>query len=425
MTASSATRTKASAPRVRKAASNVAGKTSGKASRPASGQAGVRARGETRVRASGGEVISRRALNRALLARQLLLRRETRSAADTIELLVGMQAQIPENPYIALFARLEGFRHEELGELITSRRALRMSLMRFTIHLVTARDALALRPVMQPVLIRSMQGTFGRRLMGLDHEAIVSAGRALMGKGAITTGALGAQLASLWPGRDPLALATLVRAHVPSVQVPPRGVWGASAQASQMALEAFLRRKCADEASEKARETMVLRYLAAFGPASVMDAQAWCGLTKLRDVIEKLRPRLRSFRDEKGRELFDLPDAPRPDADTPAPPRFLPEYDNIALSHADRSRIFADDHRSSIFTGNGMQCSFLLDGFIAGGWKIVREGKIATLTIAPFARPSKTDRAALLEEGERLLAFTDGDAARRRVTFVSSAQRDS
>jgi hypothetical protein len=369
-------------------------------------------------KSSGGEVISRRALNRALLARQLLLRRETRSAADTIEHLVGMQAQIPTNPYIALFARLEGFQHDELGELMTTRRAVRMSLMRFTIHLVTARDCLALRPLVQPVLIRSMNGTFGRRLKGLDLQAIADAGRAVMGKEAMTTGELGAQLASLWPGREQLALATVVRAMVPSVQVPPRGVWGASAQASQMTVEAFLRRKCADEGSDKAREQMVLRYLAAFGPASVMDAQAWCGLTKLREVIEKLRPRLRSFRDEKGRELFDLPDAPRPDAETPAPPRFLPEYDNIALAHADRARIIADDHRSSIFTGNGMLCSFLLDGFIAGGWKIVREGKTATLTIAPFVAPSKADRAALIEEGERLLAFTDADATRRRVTFA-------
>jgi hypothetical protein len=373
------------------------------------------------ARRGGAEVLDRRALNRALLARQLLLRRETRSAADTIEHLVGMQAQIPTNPYIALFARLEGFQHGELSDLITSRRAVRMSLMRFTIHLVTARDCLALRPLMQPVLARTTSGQFGRQLKGLDLQAIVAAGRALMGKQPMTTGELGAQLASMWPGRDQLALATVVRAFVPSVQVPPRGVWGASAQASQMTVEAFLRRKCADVPSEKARETMVLRYLAAFGPASIMDAQAWCGLTKLREVMEKLRPRLRVFRDEKGRELFDLPDAPRPDADTPAPPRFLPEYDNIALAHADRSRIIAANHRASIFAGNGMLCSFLLDGFIAGGWKIVRDGGTATLTIAPFVKPSKADRAALIDEGERLLAFTDADATRRRVTFAAPA----
>jgi hypothetical protein len=162
----------------------------------------------------------------------------------------------------------------------------------------------------------------------------------------------------------------------------------------------------------------MLRYLAAFGPASVQDAQAWSGLTRLRPVFDRLRPRLCTFRDERGRELFDLPDAPRPDPEIPAPPRLLPEWDNLLLSHADRTRVIAEEHRRAIWSNNGIvPGTLLLDGFVSGTWKLTREKASATLRIRPFAPLTTADRVATEEEGARLLAFAAEDAAPRDVVF--------
>jgi hypothetical protein len=341
-----------------------------------------------------GDVLGPRALNRALLERQLLLRRSHLSAAEAIEHLVGMQAQVPTTPYLGLWTRLEGFRPEELSELVEKRAAVRIALQRSTIQLVTVRDCLALRPVVQPVL-----DAFPRRLSGLDAAGLAAAGRALVEEQPRTFAELGALLAADWD-REPADLANAVRALVPLVQVPPRGLWGRSGQARHTSAEAWLGRPL-ETGTEP--DGLVLRYLAAFGPATVRDVQVWSGLTRMREVLDRLRPGLRSFRDENGTELFDLPDAPRPDPDTPAPPRFLPEYDNVLLSHADRTRIVADEHRKLIFTGNGILASFLVDGFVRGTWKLDRD--TATVVVEPFEPLSKEDRVAVAEEGERLAVF--------------------
>jgi hypothetical protein len=351
---------------------------------------------------TGVPVLSLRELNRATLGRQLLLRRQKLPTLQAIEHLVGMQAQAPTPPYVGLWTRLEGFQPEELACLITDRRAVRVALMRNTVHLVSARDCLALRPLVQPVIDR---GLHGRRagVDGVDLEALSAAGRILLEEKPCTARELGELLREPWPERDPSSLARAIRHLLPLVQIPPRGVWGKSGPAAHTTVEAWLGRPLDSHPSQ---EKMVLRYLGAFGPATVKDVQTWSGLTRLGEVLDKLRPRLRIFRDEHSRELFDLPDAPRPDPNTPAPLRFLPEFDNLILSHADRTRVIAEVYRKAIASRNGMvPATFLVDGFVRGTWKTQLTRQKATLVIEPFEPLAKKDRDASAEEGERLLRF--------------------
>jgi hypothetical protein len=367
-------------------------------------------------------VLTSRALNRALLTRQLLLERAQVSAAEAIAHLVGMQAQAPLAPYVGLWTRLAGFRHDDLGQLITERRAVRISLMRFTVHLVTSRDCRFLRPLLQPVLEQRLNGTFRRQLDGVDTGELASLSRALTEQQPRTSVDLGAALHERWPDSEPLALAIAARAFVPLIQVPPRGIWGATGPVAFTPADTWL--GSALDATP-APEEMIVRYLAAFGPASVMDVQAWSGLARLREVTDRLRPRLRTFRDEAGRELFDLPDAPRPDPDTPAPPRFLPEYDNLHFSHVDRARVFTDEHRPPLWPGNGGRCgSVLIDGFHGGTWKITqmrgRKSGPFTLTITPIKRLQAKPADDLAAEGRRLLTFAVGEDS-HEIKFVDPA----
>lgn len=354
-------------------------------------------------------ILTRRMLNRALLARQHLLGRAPLLAGDMIEHLVGLQAQAPEPPYIGLWTRIRDFDPAELSRLILDRHAVRIALMRSTIHLVTARDALYLRAVVQPALDRQVSGSYGRRLEGIPPRALADAGRELVEREPLTFGAIGRRLTERWPDRDPTALANAVRQAIPLVQIPPRGVWGRSGAAVHTSLEAWLGRTVETHVGPDA---MVLRYLGAFGPASVMDVQAWSGLTRLGPLVDRLRSRLVTFRDESGRELFDLPDAPRPDADTPAPVRLLPPFDNALLSHADRSRIISDEHRSRTATLNGMvPGAVLVDGLFRGAWRTERRKRAATLVVTPYARVSKRHSAQIEREALRLLDWLAPDAA--------------
>lgn len=372
-----------------------------------------------RATSNSGDVLSRRALNRALLARQMLLRRECLSAAEAIERLVGMQAQVPNAPYVGLWSRLDGFQPDELAQLLTSRQAVRTSLMRTTLHLVTAPDSLALRPLMQPMLeSRFASSAFGHNLAGIDMPTLLAAGRALLEEQPRTTAQLGKLLGERWPDRDAVSLAHAVRYLIPLVQMPPRGVWGASAQPTWATLESWLGHPLDPTPS---LDAMVLRYLAAFGPASVKDIQTWCWLTRLRAVVERLRPQLRTFRDEQGTEFFDLPDAPRPDPETPALPRFLPEFDNTIFSHADRTRIISGVHLKTVVQSRLTTSTVLLDGFACAIWKLKRERNAAILHIEPFAPLSTPNRTALAEEGARLLAFAAPDAATRDIHFTPTA----
>jgi Winged helix DNA-binding domain len=358
------------------------------------------------------EVLSVRALNRALLSRQRLLDRadlpddaDHRRAAviGTIEHLIGLQAQAPFPPYYGLWSRLGGFRPDDLAPLLTERSVVRIALMRGTIHLVSARDCLPLRRQLQPVLERGLRGTFGRQLAGVDPGALAAAGRELVESAPMTFSQLGDALAERWPDHPPAALAQGVRALVPLVQVPPRAVWGRSGQSLHTSAEHWLGQPVLAGPPDSLAG-LVTRYLAAFGPATARDVAAWSGLTGLRPLLEELRPSLLTFNDEQGAELFDVPSAPRPDGGVPAPVRLVAEFDNLVLSHADRTRMVSAENLKRFYTINGIfPGSVLIDGFVAGLWRLARTKNTALLTIELFG--PRADLDPVVEEAERMLEF--------------------
>jgi hypothetical protein len=373
-------------------------------------------RAVTLVRPAPSAILDQRTLNRALLARQLLLERVERPAAEVIEHLVGLQSQAPNAPYVGLWTRIAGFQPDALAGLMTERTAVRASLMRYTLHLVTARDYVALRPVFAPLLAQRFRvSPFSRNLVGVDLDEVGRLARALIEERPRTAAELGGLLVERWPGRDRLSLATAASHQLALVQVPPRGVWGASGPPTWGLAETWLGRSLG---TDSAPDGVVRRYLGAFGPASISDIQNWSGLSRLRAVVDRLRDGLVTFRDERGRELFDLPDAPRPDPETPAPPRFLPEFDNLLLGHQDRTRVIDVDQATPLFPGNGAVLgSVLLDGRFAGGWRIARNGGGAALHVDLIGAPARADRQALAEEGQRLLDFAAAGSDPRDVAI--------
>jgi hypothetical protein len=347
-------------------------------------------------------VLHSRALNRATLARQLLLRRADVAPLDAVHRLVGLQAQVPHDPYTALWSRVDGFRPESLSELLERRDVVRIGVMRGTIHLVTASDCLLLRPLVQPVF----EGQLWRHrdhspaLRELDLGPIVAFGKAILDERPRTGRELRTLVAERFPGVDPAALVYACQMRLALVQPPPRGLWRRSAQVAWTTAEGWLGRPLADSPSA---DDVVLRYLAAFGPAAVADVATWSRLTGLRAVVDRLRPRLATFRDERGRELFDLPDAPRPEPSTRAPVRFLPEYDNVLLSHDDRSRFYAEEERALLApawrVGWG---SVLHDGLVRAMWR--RLGDELVVRHVPLPQRALSSVAT---EGRRLARFLE------------------
>ncbi|GAA2771990.1 hypothetical protein GCM10019017_14360 [Streptomyces showdoensis] len=267
-------------------------------------------------------VLSTRALNRATLDRQLLLRPAPLGAEQAVHHLVGLQAQNTKPPYYALAARLDGFRPEELSGLMESRAVARIVSLRSTVHTHTARDAVVLRRLVQAGAIDRELRMFRKGLDGVDLDRLTALATAYVEERPRTPKDLRAHLLEVWPDADPLALTIAARCLLLMVQVTPRGLWRKSGQVALTTVRAWFGEGGAVDAAvdDSTVDETVLRYLGAFGPASVQDMQTWCGLTRLRTAFERLRPRLLVFRDEHGTELFDLPDAPRPDEDTPAPP---------------------------------------------------------------------------------------------------------
>ena len=358
-----------------------------------------------------------RELGRATLARQYLLEPTDTPVEKVVRHLYGLQAQSPTAPYFALWARVAGFRPEQLSGLIEDRAVVRMVSMRGTVHALTAADALELRPWTQPIMDRDLRtnSQHSKALAGFDREALESWSRALLEETPSTLAALRPQLAQRWPDRDPAALAHAVRDVLPLVQVPPRGLWGRSGQPVCTTLEHWTGSVLAEPDPER----IVLRYLASYGPASVADAQAWSGLTRLGEVFDRLRARLRMFGGPDGVELFDLPDAPRPGGDVPAPVRILAPFDSLLLSHANRSRVFDDAYRRVLFTVNGIvKPTLLVDGSVAGHVALgAKKGEaVADMTLLHALSPqARSDAEA---EAVRLLRFTypAADGLEVRVT---------
>jgi len=404
-----------------------------------------------------------RDLNRATLARQMLLARERTTVEPAVRRLAGMQAQVARPPFVGLWTRLEAFRRMDLHDALHERSVVRATAMRATLHLVAADDYAPFRQALQPLMERGMQWILTSRIQQVDEPALERAARAFFAKGPATFEAVRDHLKTLHPGADERALGYFARLCLPLVQVPTDATWAFPAAASfaladnwiagraeqkrsprgspaaatdartaetaksgkattaAKAASAGKTAKAAKTAGPDTTRELVRRYLGAFGPASVPDAQTWSGLQKLGEAFESMRPELVTFRDERKRELFDLPDAPRPDPDAPAPIRFLPDFDNLVLAHDDRTRLIDPEHRPFIVTKNLLvRATYLIEGRVAGLWKVERKKAAATLVLEPFRAIAKKERAALEAEGEALLKFVEEDATVREVRVLTS-----
>ncbi|TYB66719.1 winged helix DNA-binding domain-containing protein [Nonomuraea sp. PA05] len=336
-----------------------------------------------------------RVLNRTTLERQLLLNRAELSAAQAVERLVAVQGQEIDAPYLGLWTRLASFTQDDLASLLHSRHVVRGSLLRGTQHLTLADDYVWIRPLMQVILSRTRQAAFGRLMRGVDVEELATLARGHLAGRTLTRPQLRDLLRERWPGTDGTALGFSAQALLPIVH--PNGIWGKGGPTPFTLAEEWLGRPLEPAPPV---ERLVARYLAAYGPASVMDVQAWSGLTRLRPVMEAM-PGLRRYHDISGRVLFDLADAPLASADVPAPVRFLPWFDNLIVAFADRGRMMTAEQRKAVCVGAAVYPTFLVDGTVGGMWDL----KDGVLKVEPFAPLSGEVMAEVAAEGARLMAF--------------------
>lgn len=367
--------------------------------------------------------LSLRELNRAALSRQSLLARRRVALPRAVEVFGALQAQWPSSPYLALWTRLAGFRREELTSALERRRVVKAVLLRNTLHLVSARDF--------PSFARVMRDDGGRFWLRYgERRGLYDAGqfarlRERVLEYAAATPRRRAELLRFIEQQRPSQKEEwaeyhyrLLRAHRELVNVPPDGIWGNAPRPLLVSARAWLGES--EVAEQDARAVVLRRYLAAYGPASRADLAAWTGLpiTYFDGVIVSLGRAIARFRDEDRRELLDLARAPRPDADAPAPARYLPKWDSLLLAYEPRHRVrvLPERYRRAVIAVNGdVAPTFLLDGFVAGTWSVRRTKQEAILGLAPFGRLGRADRAALIEEGERLLRFIDPEAGTRVV----------
>ncbi len=357
---------------------------------------------------SAVEILTSTQLNRATLARQMLLERHELSVPEAVCRLSGLQAQEPRPPFVGLWSRLEEFDPSALTGSLEDRSVVRATAMRATLHLLSAEHYRAFGPALATVLAGGL-GVLGDRAERMDVEAVLRAARELLTERPRTFGEIRGALVERFPESDERALGFTVRMLLALVMVPTEDRWAFPRDARFALSDEWLGEPLPGQAEPDA---LVLAYLRAFGPATVADAQTWSGVKGLKPVFQRLRPQLAGFADERGRALFDLPDAPRPHPETPTPVRYLPEFDNLVLAHADRTRLIADAHRPLVTTRNlRVRATFLVDGMVAGTWTMAKKRKVATLEISPFARLLPRELLALEEEGERLASFLEPDSA--------------
>ncbi|WP_225826501.1 winged helix DNA-binding domain-containing protein [Streptomyces naphthomycinicus] len=362
------------------------------------------------------DVLSRRALNRATLARQLLLERAQTSVADAVERLLALQAQQPSAPFLGLWNRLAGFTADDLRTALDRREVVRATYVRATVHLLSARDYLAFRALVEPSLAAAAAAAT-KRIPGpdADPERLVSVARGVLGAGPLDFGAIRERMQVEFPEVNDRALGYCVRMNLPLVMVPTADRWAFPASSQVAMAESWLG---TEPAANSSAEDFVRRYLAAYGPAGPADLREF-GWLKTADVFQRLAPELREFTTEDGQVVYDLADAPRPDPDTPAPARLLPEFDSLVLAHKDRSRIVPTEYRPRLITKNlRVPASFLWDGFVAGTWSTTRRRTAVTLTLTPFERLPAQAVRELSAEADRVLRFTDAGIAERDVVVA-------
>lgn len=350
-------------------------------------------------------MLSLRDLNRTLLRRQHLLERSRVPALSMVEHLVGLQAQDNLPPYLSLAARVEGFKPGELSDALEDRTAVRLLTMRGTIHVLTADDALALRPWVQPALDQAARSNQLNKPAGhLPVPDVVAAARRLLADGPLPVKELGERLGEAFPGVPVAALAHVARERAPLVQLPPRGLWKRSGGVVYQTVENHLGRPM----TELDVHDLVRRYLRAFGPATAADMTVWSRVTRLGPVFKEMADadELVVVESEDGRRRYDVPDAPYAAAEVPAPVRLLGTYDNLWLSHQDRSHVVPDDVRPRwMGTNGGVGHTIFVDGFMAGLWWL-RDGRQGSV-VEPdvFVKLTRSQRTELDEEIARVETF--------------------
>lgn len=367
----------------------------------------------------GPRTLTTQELNRALLARQGLLARKRISVEKAISAAGGLQTQEPRDPFVSLWSRISGFRRERLLAAADARSIVRGSNLRCTIHSVTADDFADFRLTLSNVVERDM-ANWRDRYKGLDIEMVKAAVRELLGDGAARTAKeIGEELRPQFPKVHREGLSHCARIHVPVVMTPTDHRLGYSRPPKLMLAESWLGRELAP-ATPAAKTELIRRGIAAIGPASAADLRTWSGMTGVKEALEPLLPELLEFRDERGRTLYDLPEAPRPRASTAAPVRFLGEFDNVALSHTDRARIVdPDDAKLFNFSKNGRRAfTILIDGYVRASWQVERKKDAARIRLMPFHKEPKATLDAVAAEGEALLQFIEPDAATYEVEFA-------
>jgi hypothetical protein len=365
-------------------------------------------------------VLTDRELNRALLARQFLLTRARLTPVAAIERLAGLQAQWAPAPYVGLWSRLAKFEIADLERALATRRVVKATLMRGTLHLVSAKDYPALsvattraRPERWTPLSRRVPDS------PTIHRAILGYARTARTRDELVAFLVAQGVAS---DLSPAALWWMIASHGWLVHVPPSGTWAHRVSGDLIAADAWIRSAREPALASAVRHT-VRRHLGAFGPATVDDIASWSAMRAavIRTALESLGTAVRTFSDRRGRRLYDLKGAPLPDAETPAPVRFLPKWDSTLLAYAppERVRILSEAHRKTVIGKNGdVAQTVLIDGMVAGTWSMLAKPRLATVVVSPFGRVAKADRAALVEEGERLARFVAPGSAAHGATVT-------